>query len=96
MLIAAGPETPNFKHGIHLAAAAIRQGILVYLYCIDDAVTGLDQAPLQALKNQGLKLFACAHSAQLHHIPLSDQAAFSGLSILSDIMADTDRFVSFI
>ena len=96
LLLAAGPDTPNFNHGLNLAETALDHGLRVYLYCIDQAVAGLEQPRLQALKNRGLNLFACAHSAQLLGIPPGDQAAFSGLSVLSDIMADTDRFVSFV
>jgi hypothetical protein len=95
ILVAALPEQPNFAHAVGLAEAALRQGLLVYMYCIDDAVRGVADARLQDLKNRGVNLFACAYSAQQRNIPVSDEAAFAGLTVVSDLMAASDRFVSF-
>jgi hypothetical protein len=58
-------------------------------------VTGLDDAQLQSLKARGLKVYACAYGAHRRNLPLSDKAAFAGLTVVSDIMAGTERFVSF-
>ncbi len=71
------------------------QGLQVYLYCIDDAVSGVADGELQSLKSRGLHLFACAYGAQRRHIPTNDLAVFSGLTLLNDLMAGADRFVSF-
>jgi len=95
VLLSTGPDQPGFGHGLKLAEAALARGVDVYLYCIDDAVTGVGDARLQALKSRGLKLFACAYGAQRRNLPLSDLAAFAGLTVVSDVMAGTDRFVSF-
>jgi sulfur relay (sulfurtransferase) complex TusBCD TusD component (DsrE family) len=95
VLIAARPEEPNFRHGIKLAEAAVRQGATVYLYCIDDAVLGVSHPELQALQRRGLHLYACAYAAQKRNLPISDAAIFAGLGIVSDLIARTDRFVSF-
>jgi len=80
---------------LQLAEAALNQGLQTYLYCIDDAVTGLADAQLQGLKARGANLFACAYGAQQRNIPLSDLATFAGLTVVSDLIANTDRFVSF-
>jgi hypothetical protein len=93
LLISAPPEHPNFQHGIRLAETAVRQGLSVYLYCIDEAVRGLVDPQLQGLKTQGLNLFACAYGAQRRDIPLSQAATFAGLTTVSDLMAGTDRFL---
>ena len=95
MLLSTSPENPSFRHGLGLAEEALGQGVTVYLYCIDDAVTGLADSQLQGLKARGLNLFACAYAAQKRNIPLSDAATFAGLSVVSDLVASTDRFVSF-
>jgi DsrE/DsrF-like family len=95
LLISVGPEDANFRHGLHLAECALNRGNSVYLYCIDEAVRGLADSQLQTLKARGLNLFACAYGAQRRHIPPTDLATFSGLAMLSDLMAATDRFVSF-
>jgi predicted peroxiredoxin len=95
VLLSTGPAQAGFGHGLKLAGAALDQGVDVYMYCIDDAVTGVGDARLQALKARGLKLYACAYGAQRRNIARSDLAAFAGLTVVSDLMAGTDRFVSF-
>jgi hypothetical protein len=95
LLLSVAPEHPNFEHGVKLAAAALAQGVQVYLYCIDDAVPGVPHPTLQELKGKGLRLFACAYGAQRRTIGTSDQAVFGGLAVLSDLVAGTDKFISF-
>jgi len=95
LLLSTRPEHPNFRHGVGLADAALNAGLKVYLYCIDDAVLGVADAQLQSLKARGLNLYACAYAAQHRNIPTSQLAAFAGLTVVSDLMAGTDRFLSF-
>ena len=94
LLISVPPEHPNFYHGICLAETALARGVEVYLYCIDAAGDGLDDPRLQRLKADGLKLFACAYGAQRRSIATGDQATFGGLTLVSDLIAGTERFVS--
>ncbi len=95
LLLSTRPEDPNFRHGVGLADAALNAGLKVYLYCIDDAVFGIGDPQLQSLRRRGLNLYACAYAAQRRSIPLSEGAAFAGLTVVSDLMAGTDRFLSF-
>ena len=95
LLLSTAPAHSSFQYGLSLAETAIKQGVQVYLYCIDDAVLGLDHPKLQALKAEGLILYACAYGAQRRNIPLSDVATFAGLGTVSDLIAGTDRFLSF-
>jgi sulfur relay (sulfurtransferase) complex TusBCD TusD component (DsrE family) len=95
VLISARPGQSNFSHGVRLVEAALAEGVEVYVYCVDDAVEGVGDARLQKLRTQGAKLFACAYAARRRHLPITEQAVFSGLTILSDLIAGTDRFVSF-
>lgn len=95
LLISVAPEHPNFGHGLGLAAAALAAGVDVYLYCLDEAVRGVGDARLQALKVAGLKLHACAYGAHRRKIPLSADAVFAGLTVVSDLAAGTDRFCAF-
>ena len=95
VLISVPPNHPNFTHGVCLAETALAHGMDVYLYCIDEAVRGLGHPRLNQLKADGLKLFACAYGAQRRHVPMSEQATFSGLGLLNDVIASADRFVSF-
>ena len=95
LLVSASPDAPNFHHGLKLAEAALDAGVTVYLYCIDDAVNGIANAQLQALRVRGLNLYACAYGAQRRNVPVNDSAVFSGLTVVSDIIGGTDRFLSF-
>lgn len=95
ILISAAPDQANFTHGLRLADAALSAGIQVYVYCIDDAVTGVHDPSLQALKQRGVILYACAYGAHRRNLPLSEAATYAGLTVVNDLMASTDRFVSF-
>ncbi len=95
ILLSTSPERPGFHHALRLAEAALKDGVQVYLYCIDDAVTGLAHRELQALKTGGAHLFACAYGAALRNISRSELAIFAGLTVVSDLAASTDRFLSF-
>jgi len=95
ILISAPPEAPAFLHGVRFAATALEAGCSVYLYCIDTAVKGIAHTELQALRERGLKFYACAYGAHHHGVPVDDRAIFAGLTVVSDLIASTDRFVSF-
>jgi predicted peroxiredoxin len=95
LLISAHPDQPNFQRGLLLAETALAEGVDVYLYCIDDAVPGVELDRLQSLKARGLKLFACAYGAHRRNMSLSDKATFAGLTVVNDLIASTDRFLSF-
>ena len=95
ILISCLPEQPNFTHGIRLAETALAEGVDVYLYCIDDAVKGVEKPEVQSLKERGLKLYACAYGANRRNYAMSDKAMFAGLTVVNDIVVGTDRFVSF-
>lgn len=95
ILLSASPEQENFEHSVRLASAALEQGLQVYFYCLDEAVAGLAHERLQALRPRGLNLFACAYGAQRRNLSLGDLAAFAGLGTVNDLIANTDRFVSF-
>ena len=95
ILISVAPSHPNFHHGLQLATAALEAQDEVYLYCLDEAVRGVDDERLQTLKSNGLRLFACAFAAQRRKLPQNENALYGGLTMLNDVMAATDRFISF-
>ncbi|MGB1788143.1 MAG: hypothetical protein ACPHP2_02155 [Limisphaerales bacterium] len=95
LMVSVAPDAPGFGQALGQAKAALARGDKVYLYCIDDAVPGLSDPRLAKLKGDGLNLFGCAYSMRQRKLPLDDSAVFTGLSVLSDIMADTDQFESF-
>jgi len=95
VLISSDPQRPSFRHGLRLAEAALARGVAVYLYLIDEAVAGIDDARLQTLRSKGLHLFACAFGAKKRNLVTDDRATWAGLATASDLIAATDRFVSF-
>ena len=95
VLVSVGPEAPNFHHALGTARAALDAGVVVYLYCIDDAVSGVGHPDLQALRTRGLIVYACAYGAHRRDVPLTDHATFAGLTVVNDLMAAPDRFLSF-
>lgn len=95
VMVSSGPEAASFECAYRLAEAALGEGVQVYLYYMDEGVRGVRDKRVQALKAKGAQLFACAYSAQRREVPIDESAAFSGLATVSDLMAGTDRFLSF-
>ena len=95
ILVSCDPAHRNFSHAIGLARTAVGRGVQVYLYCIDEAVRGIARKEVQTLKKDGAVLYGCAFSARTRNLPIDDLATYSGLTVVSDLMASTDRFVSF-
>jgi hypothetical protein len=95
LLVSVAPQAPGFGHAVSLAGAALARGVDVYLYCLDEAVLGVGDTRLQAMRSRGLKLYACAYGAQKHGVSVNEDAVFAGLTVVSDLMAGTDRFLSF-
>jgi sulfur relay (sulfurtransferase) complex TusBCD TusD component (DsrE family) len=95
LLLSTTPGQPGFQHGLRLARAALEEGVQVYLYCVDEAVRGVDDPDLQSLAAWGLKLYVCAYGSHRRGLEQRLKATYAGLALLSDVMAATDRFVSF-
>lgn len=95
VLLSSAPAQANYSHALGLADAALAGGNEVYLYLIDEAVPGIDDPRLQALRKRGLHLFACAFGARKRKLVTDERATWVGLATASDLMASTDRFVSF-
>ena len=95
VLIACKPDRPGFGHGVRVAEAAMKRGVNVYLYCIDEAVAGVANPELQRRKANGLNLYACAYGAHKRNIALTEHAVFAGLTVVNDLITGTDRFLCF-
>ena len=95
LLLSARPEHPNFERATGLAREARKAGVSVYLYLIDNAVVGLASPPVQSLQRQGVHLFACAYAARRRDLEFRQDIVFAGLGQLAEIIAHTDRFVTF-
>jgi sulfur relay (sulfurtransferase) complex TusBCD TusD component (DsrE family) len=95
LLLSSSPGQPGFQHGLRLAETAVEEGVEVYLYCVDEAVRGVEEPRLLSLAARGLKLYVCAYGAQRRGLARNPGAIYAGLALLSDLISATDRFVSF-
>ncbi len=95
VLLSVAPTHPNFRPAVALMNAAVDAGVRVYLYCIDEGVRAVSTAEIQALKARGQSLFGCAYGAGNRKIATDEAAAWSGLTVLADVVGSTDKFVSF-
>src|SRR5277367_2715974 len=86
VLLTTDPKHPNFRPAVALMNAAIEARVRVYLYCVDEGVRSVATPELQAIKGRGASLFGCAYGAGRRKIPLDDSAAWSGLTVLADVV----------
>jgi sulfur relay (sulfurtransferase) complex TusBCD TusD component (DsrE family) len=98
LLLSTAPSHPSVETVAQLARAALRQGVEVYLYLIDEGVkSSLDQR-YRALIDEGVKMSVCAYGCQQHGVPTStvdSRVSLSGLVVLSGIIDGCDRFLAF-
>ncbi len=96
LLLTTGPDHPNFDPALGAIQAALARGASVYCYAIDEGVRCVHHPRVQALQGRpGFHLFACAYGAQRRGMPMDNAAAYSGLTVLADMIASTDRFIAF-
>ena len=95
-MVSSSPEHPNLETAVNLSKAALDRGAGVYLYLIDDAVAALSDPRVRDLPRRGARVFVCAYGCQKRRIPLEDVegVTYCGLVVLTDVMNNTDRFVS--
>jgi sulfur relay (sulfurtransferase) complex TusBCD TusD component (DsrE family) len=95
LLLSTGPENANLDAAIGLSGAALKSGKDVYLYLIDEGVLTVEDPRFAPLRDEGLKLFACAYGAQQHGVARKDEfATYCGLVVLSNIVSSCDRFIA--
>ena len=81
-----------------LCEVALRQGVDVYLYLIDEGVKNLRDARLTSLSARGMKLFVRAYGCQQHGVStenLDPRISLCGLVVLSNMVNGCDRFLAF-
>jgi sulfur relay (sulfurtransferase) complex TusBCD TusD component (DsrE family) len=98
LLLSTPPSHPSVETVAQLAQAALRRGVNVYLYLIDEGVkTAADQRYL-GLLDAGVKMSVCAYGCQQHGVITStvdSRISLSGLVVLSGIIDGCDRFLAF-
>jgi sulfur relay (sulfurtransferase) complex TusBCD TusD component (DsrE family) len=98
LLLSTPPSHPSVETVVQLAHAALRRGVEVYLYLIDEGVkTAVDQRYL-GLIDDGVKMSVCAYGCQRHGVlttTVDSRVSLSGLVVLSGIIDGCDRFLAF-
>jgi sulfur relay (sulfurtransferase) complex TusBCD TusD component (DsrE family) len=98
LLLSTPPSHPSVETVVQLAQAALRRGVEVYLYLIDEGVkTAVDQRYLDLI-DAGVKMSVCAYGCQQHGVlttTIDSRVSLSGLVVLSGIIDGCDRFLAF-
>ena len=98
LLLSTPPTHPSVETVVQLAQAALRKGVDVYLYLIDEGVkTAVDQRYV-GLIDAGVKMSVCAYGCQQHGVlttTIDSSASLSGLVVLSGIIDGFVRFLGF-
>ncbi len=95
VLLTVKPTDIRYAAAVRVIQGALEAGVRVYIYCIDDGVLCVAEPVIQEFKARGVSLYGCAYGAGRRKVALTEQAAWSGLTVLSDIIGSTDRFLSF-
>ena len=98
LLLSTPPSHPSVETVVQLAQAALRQGIEVYLYLIDEGVKSVIDQRYVGLIDAGVKMSVCAYGCQQHGVPtvtVDSRVSLSGLVVLSGIIDGCDRFLAF-
>ncbi len=98
LLLSTPPSHPSVETVVQLALAALRQGVEVYIYLIDEGVKVATDPRYLGLMNMGAKMSVCAYGCQQHGVPtvsIDSRASLSGLVVLSGIIDGCDRFLAF-
>lgn len=98
LLLSTAPSHPSVDTVIQLAQAALRRGVDVYLYLIDEGVKMATDHRYLGLIDAGVKMSVCAYGCQQHGVStaaVDSRISLSGLVVLSGIIDGCDRFLAF-
>ena len=98
LLLSTGPSHSSVDIVAKLADAAVRQGVEVYLYLIDEGVKSLKDARFSHLLEGGVKMSVCAYGCQQHGVStqeIDSRVSLSGLVVLSGIIDGCYSFLAF-
>lgn len=98
LLLSTAPTHGSIETVVRLAEAALKQGVEVYLYLIDEGVKSFTDARFGRLLDGGVKMSVCAYGCQQHGVSterVDSRVSLSGLVVLSGIIDGCDRFLAF-
>ena len=98
LLLSTAPSDQGIETVVRLAEAAVRQGVEVYLYLIDEGVKSFKDTRFTRLLDAGVRMSVCAYGCQQHGVStqqVDSRVSLSGLVVLSGIIDACDRFLAF-
>ncbi|MBK5281575.1 MAG: DsrE family protein [Nitrospiraceae bacterium] len=98
LLLSTPPSHPSVETVVQLAQAALRRGVEVYLYLIDEGVKTVTDQRYLKLIDVGVKMSVCAYGCQQYGVlttSVDSRVSLSGLVVLSGIIDGCDRFLAF-
>ena len=98
LLLSTAPSHPSVETVVQLAQAALRRGVEVYLYLIDEGVKVVTDQRYLGLIDAGVKMSVCAYGCQQYGVLMAtvdSRVSLSGLVVLSGIIDGCDRFLAF-
>lgn len=98
LLLSTPPSHPSVDTVVEVSRAALRRGVEVYLYFIDEGVKNLADPRYIRLIDEGMRLSVCAYGCQQHGVSttqIDSRISLSGLVVLSGIIDRCDRFLAF-
>ena len=98
LLLSTAPSDKAIETVVRLSEAAVRQGVEVYLYLIDEGVKSFKDMRFSRLLDQGVRMSVCAYGCQQHSFSTQEvdsRVSLSGLVVLSGIIDGCDRFLAF-
>ncbi|TKS63374.1 MAG: hypothetical protein EWM73_01556 [Nitrospira sp.] len=98
LLLSTPPSHPSVETVVQLAQAALRRGVEVYLYLIDEGVKTVTDQRYLRLIDVGAKMSVCAYGCHQYGVlttTVDSRVSLSGLVVLSGIIDGCDRFLAF-
>ena len=98
LLLSTAPSDQAIETVVRLAEAAVRQGVEVYLYLIDEGVKSFQDTRFSRLLDGVVRMSVCAYGCQQHGVStqhVDSRVSLSGLVVLSGIIDGCDRFLAF-
>ena len=98
LLLSTAPSDKTIDTVVRLDEAAVRQGVEVYLYLIDEGVKSFKDSRFSRLLDGGVRMSVCAYGCQQHGVStqhVDSRVSLSGLVVLSGIIDGCDRFLAF-
>lgn len=95
MLLSTGPENYNWRIVLRIAESALKQGINVKIFLMDDGIYNLKNERFKNLFKCGVEFSLCGQNARERNIEKIDDIPFGSQFDHSEIVKNCDRYLGF-